>query len=177
MTAGASVRDMPDLRRSDVHGICVDSRPLCAGSQVLEDARLAEEAAGGTEAAVVVVNDGSGDQDIELLMEMLEVRPSDRKRVPRARVSAPCSLSLGFRRIVAMRIQPPHSLLGTSPLAFSLSFQFLISLNQVLEFCSVCPRVLLTTHSSLRSFQPPASILLMDFAPKTSSCLCLCNPR
>ena len=44
--------------------------------QVLEDARNAQEAMGGEERVRVVRNDGYGEQDIELLMEMLDVSAS-----------------------------------------------------------------------------------------------------
>ena len=40
---------------------------------MLEDERKAEEAKGGTEHTVVVTNDGTGEQDIGLLSELLEV--------------------------------------------------------------------------------------------------------
>jgi hypothetical protein len=41
---------------------------------VLEDARNTQEAMGGEERIRVVRNDGCGEQDIQLLIEMLEVR-------------------------------------------------------------------------------------------------------
>jgi len=97
--------------------------------QVLEDARNAQEAMGGEERVRVVRNDGYGEQDIELLMEMLDVIDSSLPLIGRANAAkvlfAPDHHSLVLvretdktRRVLGGIVLKPHTSRGFLEIAF-----------------------------------------------------------
>jgi len=97
--------------------------------QVLEDARNAQEAMGGEECIRVVRNDGCGEQDIELLIDMLDVIDSSLPLIGRANAAkvlfAPDHHSLVLvresektRRVLGGIVLKPHCSRGFLEIAF-----------------------------------------------------------
>lgn len=71
--------------------------------QVIEDMRRAEEARGGEEQVVVVVNDGSAPADLELLTEMLDVIDSSLPLIGRAN-AAKVLFSPDHQSVIMVRV-------------------------------------------------------------------------
>ena len=97
--------------------------------EVLEDERKAEECAGGEESTVVLCNDGVGNQDIELLMEVVDVIDSSLPLIGRTNaaklVFAPDHQSLVLlrstataRRVLGSIVLKPHKARGFLEVAF-----------------------------------------------------------